>query len=292
MSVGSVCRRPACTAPRDLTLVEAAEQMDRQGVGSLVVTEDGQPLGILTDRDIALQIVAHGLDAAATTVVEIASTPVVSLREELPISQASDRMRTHGLRRVPVIDAQGRVVGIVCADDLVRLIAEELTALADVAAEQTTASGRQKVESAGWCRGVRPYVKDVVSVRAGEPVREVARQMASADVGCVVVLDDAGSPVGILTDRNLALRVVAKALDPDATAASAVMTPSVIHVDAGARLQDVARMMSDHGIRRVPVMLEGRLSGIVSYDDVLVALGRELHDLGEAARGAIARERQ
>lgn len=292
MSVGSVCRRPACTAPRDLTLVEAAEQMDRQGVGSLVVTEDGQPLGILTDRDIALQIVAHGLDAAATTVVEIASTPVVSLREELPISQASDRMRTHGLRRVPVIDAQGRVVGIVCADDLVRLIAEELTALADVAAEQTTASGRQKVESAGWCRGVRHYVKDVVSVRAGEPVREVARQMASADVGCVVVLDDAGSPVGILTDRNLALRVVAKALDPDATAASAVMTPSVIHVDAGARLQDVARMMSDHGIRRVPVMLEGRLSGIVSYDDVLVALGRELHDLGEAARGAIARERQ
>lgn len=292
MSVGSVCRRPACTAPRDLTLVEAAEQMDRQGVGSLVVTEDGQPLGILTDRDIALQIVAHGLDAAATTVVEIASTPVVSLREELPISQASDRMRTHGLRRVPVIDAQGRVVGIVCADDLVRLIAEELTALADVAAEQTTASGRQKVESAGWCRGVRHYVKDVVSVRAGEPVREVARHMASADVGCVVVLDDAGSPVGILTDRNLALRVVAKALDPDATAASAVMTPSVIHVDAGARLQDVARMMSDHGIRRVPVMLEGRLSGIVSYDDVLVALGRELHDLGEAARGAIARERQ
>lgn len=292
MTVGSICRRPACTATRDQTVLQAAAQMGRERVGSLVVTEDERPLGIVTDRDIALHTLAGKHDAASAAVIEIATTPVVSLREELPVSQASDRMRTHGLRRVPVIDAQGKVVGMVAADDLVRLIAEELTALADVAAEQVPAGGRQNVESPGWYREVRHYVKDVVTASGGDPVREVARRMRTADVGCVVVLNDEKSPCGMVTDRNLTLRVVAKGLDPDATPVSSVMTPSLIHVDAGARLQEVARVMSDQGIRRVVVMLDDELCGIVSYDDLLVALGRELHDVGEAARGAIARERQ
>jgi CBS domain-containing protein len=217
---------------------------------------------------------------------------VVTLREELPLSQASDRMRTHGLRRVPVIEAQGRVVGMVAADDLVRVIAEELLALSDVAAEQVPAGTRQRVESPGWARGIQQYVKEVVSASAHEPAREVARRMLASDVGSVVVTNDDKAPCGMVTDRNLVLRVVAKGLDPDATPVSQVMTPSVVHVDANARLREVARVMSDQGIRRVPVMRDDELCGIVSYDDLLVALGRELHDLGEASRGAIARERR
>jgi CBS domain-containing protein len=292
MSVGSICRRPACTATRDQTVLEVARQMGRDRVGSLVVTEEGRPVGVVTDRDVALQILTAERDPAATTVMEIAATPVVSLREELPVSQASDRMRTHGLRRVPVIDAEEKVVGMVSADDLLRLISEELTALADVAAEQVPAGVRQKVQRPGWLRAVSHYAKDVVTAGSGEPVRDVAQRMRSSDVGCVVVLNEDKSPCGMVTDRNLTLRVVAKGLDPDATPVSQVMTPSVVHVDGGARLQDVARVMSDQGIRRVPVMRGDKLCGIVSYDDLLVALGRELHDLGQAARGSIARERQ
>lgn len=96
----------------------------------------------------------------------------------------------------------------------------------------------------------------------------------------------------MITDRDLALRVVAKDLDADATPVSEAMTRSLIRVEASAGLREVARVMSEHGIRRVPVLHEERLCGIVSYDDLLVALGRELHDLGEAARGAIARQRR
>jgi CBS domain-containing protein len=292
MSVGSVCRRPARTATRDQSVREVAEQMDREHVGSLVVTEEGRPIGLVTDRDVALGVLAGGHDAALTSVVEIATTPVVCLREELPISQASDRMRSHGLRRVPVIDASDRVVGMIAADDLVRLIAQDLVALADVAAEQVPSGVRQKVEGPGWMRGVRHYVKDVVTARHDEPVREVALRMRSAGIGCVVVVDESDSPVGMITDRDLALRVVAKGLDGDATRTATVMTRSVVHVDAGDPLQQVASVMSDQRVRRVPVMHEGELCGIVSYDDLLVALGLELNDVGQAARGAVARERQ
>lgn len=292
MSIGSICRRPAHTAPPERTVLHAAEQMGRDRVGSLVVTERDHPVGIVTDRDIALTVLAEGRDASSTRLAEIATAPVVTVREELPLAQASDRMRAHGLRRVPVVDARDQVVGLIAADDLVRLIADELTSLADVASEQVPAGVRQHATTPGWVRGVRHYVKDVVSARAGDPIRSAAKQMRDAGVGCVVVLDEKGAPSGILTDRNLTLRAVAKSLDADTTTVDDVMTRSVIHVDAGAHLQEVARVMSDQGIRRVPVTLDGKICGIVSYDDLVAALGRELHDLGEAARGAIAGQGQ
>jgi CBS domain-containing protein len=291
MTIGTVCRRPAHTVGRDFSVFDAARHMAQLGVGSLVVTREERPIGIVTDRDVALRVLTGELDSASTPVSEIATTPVVSLREELPVSQAADRMRTHGLRRVPVVDAKGWVVGVIAADDLVRLIAEELVALADVASEQTPVGVRREAGSPGWCRGVRHYVKDVVTAGAHEPVREIARRLREADVGCVIVLDDGKEPVGLVTDRDLTVRVVAKGLDADATTAAEVMTPSLIRVDAGAGLQEVARVMSENGVRRVPVVHEGQLCGIVSYDDLLVALGRELNALGEAALGAIARER-
>lgn len=194
MSVGKICRRPARTIEREQTVLEAARQMARHGVGSLVVIHDEKPFGIVTDRDVALRALTGELDASSTAVSEIATTPVVSLREELPVSQASDRMRTHGLRRVPVIDARGRVVGMVAADDMVRLIAEELVALADVASEQTPAEGHTEARGPSWQRDVRHYVKDVVTASPTEPVREVARRLHATDVGCAVVVDDARPP--------------------------------------------------------------------------------------------------
>lgn len=291
MTVGSICRRPARTIGPEWTVRDAARQMGQHGVGSLVVVRDERPIGIVTDRDVAIRVLTGELDAATTPVADIATTPVLSLREELPVAQAADRMGTHGLRRVPVVDARGWVVGVVAADDLVRLISEELVALADVASEQTPADVRTEARSPGWSRGVRHYVKDVVTVGGHEPVREVARRLREADVGCAVVLDDDKDPVGMVTDRDLTVRVVAKGADPDATPTSEAMTPSLIRVEASAGLREVARVMSELGVRRVPVVHEGELCGLVSYDDLLVALGRELHALGEAARGAIARGR-
>ncbi len=291
MSVGSICRRPAITAHRDRSALEAAKQMGRERVGSLVVTEGERPIGILTDRDIALQVLADGRDPTSTTVAELQTEPLVTVREELPLAQASDRMRTHGLRRVPVVDAKDKLVGMIASDDLVRLIAEELMALADVASEQVPAGVRHRSESPEWRRGVRHYVKEVMAARPSDPVRAVAAQMRDASVGSVIVVAEDGAPCGIVTDRNLALRVVAKGLDPDQTPIEAVMTPSLIRADASAPLQEVARLMSEHGIRRIPVTTDDQICGIVSYDDLLAALGRELHDLAGAASGAIARER-
>jgi CBS domain-containing protein len=262
--------------------------MDNQRVGALVVVDGGRPVGLLTDRDVALRVLADRRDANSTRVGDLAGDPPVTLTEDVSLPEASSRMRRLGLRRMPVVDADGNVVGMLTVDDLVRVLANELESLADVASEQVPPR-RPPLQEA--LRSAEHYAKEVVTVAGETCAGDVAQRMRSESVGSVVVVNESGAPIGIITDRDLARRVVAKGTDPAQTTAASIMSDQLLTVDASERLQQVARMMSDHGVRRIPVLHERRLVGIVTYDDVLVALGRELHDLGEAARAGIRRER-
>jgi len=175
-------------------------------------------------------------------------------------------------------------VGLLAADDFVRLAAQELTALADVASEQSPAGSGAAPSSPVELRRAAHYEKSVSTVRPDATAREVARALGEAAVGCVVVESADGKPVGIVTDRDLAVRVVARDLDPDAARASEVMSGSLLCVDGGESLQRVVAAMSEWGVRRIPVTRDGRLTGIVTYDDVLATLGRELVALGGIVR--------
>lgn len=292
MSAGTCCRRPALTVKHRETLRAAARRMERDGVGCLVVLEDERPLGVISDRDVALAVLADGVDPGATTGSRVAAAgPLVAVGEDATVAQAAAAMHRHGVRRLPVLGASGEVVGLLAADDLVRLAALELSALADVAAEQTPAAARPTVGTPGCERAARHYAKEVTAVQGDATLCEVARRMRGDGVGCAVVLDAGGAPRGLVTDRDLALHAAAKELDAG-TPVSRVMSAPLVTVDASEGLQQVAGAMSRHGVRRLPVLEAGRLVGIVSYDDLLVAIGGELHDLGQAALAAISREQR
>lgn len=132
---------------------------------------------------------------------------------------------------------------------------------------------------------------EVVTVARHASVCEVARRMQREAVGCVVVLDDGALPVGVITDRDLALRVVAAARDVGKTSAQDVMTTPLVAVQAGDPLERIIACMTRHAVRRVPVLQDGRVTGLVSLDDLLVHLGRELDDLGSSVSGSFARSR-
>jgi CBS domain-containing protein/uncharacterized protein (DUF2267 family) len=99
---------------------------------------------------------------------------------------------------------------------------------------------------------------------------EAARAMADNHIGAVLVGEDRAL-VGIVTDRDLALDVVAADLDPRATTLRDVMSDEVVAVDMDATVDDVARIMRDRGVRRVPVVENGRPVGIVTLDDLVIA---------------------
>jgi CBS domain-containing protein len=112
----------------------------------------------------------------------------------------------------------------------------------------------------------------VITAPAASPVRAVAELMRAHNVGAIVLVDAAGAPAGIVTDRDLAVRVVAAGADPAGPAAGHASDP-VITAGADTEVQAAADLMAEHGIRRLPLLDAGRLAGIVTLDDLAVRTG-------------------
>lgn len=134
MAIGEICSREVLFARRDESVAAAARQMRESHVGCLVVAdEDGGkrvPVGILTDRDITVAVVAPGLDAEVILVGDVMSAELLSVQEDAGIAETVELMRLRGIRRLPVTDADGALVGLIAADDILSLLAEEISGLA------------------------------------------------------------------------------------------------------------------------------------------------------------------
>ena len=128
------------------------------------------------------------------------------------------------------------------------------------------------------------YEKGAVVAQLDETVVVAARRMRDFRVGCVVVVRDA-RPVGILTDRDLAVRVIAEGRDPETTLVSDVVTYEAATLPREAGIDTAVRVMSERGVRRLPIVTEtGNVTGIVTADDLIVLLAKALGDLGEGIR--------
>ena len=134
MNAGELCNREVVFAYRNTPLVEAARLMREHHVGSLVVVVDRLservPVGILTDRDIVVAVVAKALDPRALTVGDVMAGELLTVREQDGIPDALRLMREKGVRRLPVLTHSGALAGILAIDDLLELMAEELGAFA------------------------------------------------------------------------------------------------------------------------------------------------------------------
>ena len=140
MPIGEICNREVVFARRDETVREAAQLMREHHVGDLVVVDerDGRrvPAGILTDRDIAVGIVAKHLDPDALAVGDVMGAELAIVRESDGVAETIELMRSKGVRRIPVVDAGGALVGIVTADDMLDLLAEELSAIVRIVSRE------------------------------------------------------------------------------------------------------------------------------------------------------------
>ncbi|HVO07966.1 MAG TPA: CBS domain-containing protein [Burkholderiaceae bacterium] len=145
MLIKSICNPEAVSCGATTTVVEAAALMRKHHVGDLVVvgepTRDQVPLGVVTDRDLVVEVLGLGLDPATTRVGAIVRKPVVVAHDNEEVPQVIERMKTHGVRRIPVVDRGGALAGIITLDDLLGLVAADLAALAGLVAQQ---SGRER----------------------------------------------------------------------------------------------------------------------------------------------------
>jgi len=143
MHIKDICSRVVVVAEPGTDLREAARLMRDHHVGALVVVDgtDGhrRPIGIVTDRDIVVEVIAStDVNPETLTVGDVMSSDLVVAREDVGVFEAVDLMQDRGARRLPVVDAEGRLVGIITLDDVLRMVAGELTALA-IAAQRSFA---------------------------------------------------------------------------------------------------------------------------------------------------------
>jgi CBS domain-containing protein len=131
MSIESLLRRPVCTLPPGASCLEAAQRLRDEAVGCVVVSEDERPLGIVTDRDLVVRVMAAGLDPEKTLLRDAMSGQPVFLARERSLEQVFVTMREQRVRRIPVVDAEGRLEGVLALDDLLLLLAGQLGDLAE-----------------------------------------------------------------------------------------------------------------------------------------------------------------
>lgn len=140
-SIASICNRSVAFTTRDTTVAAAANLMRQVHIGSIVVVEQmnggkRMPVGIVTDRDIIVEVIAPGLDPAVITVGDIMSGELVVGRETDSVLETLEIMRLKGVRRLPTVDSEGQLIGIVTVDDLLETVADQLNELARIVARE------------------------------------------------------------------------------------------------------------------------------------------------------------
>lgn len=148
MNVGDICSRAVVSIGTDEPVQQAAELMRRYHVGTLVVTRPAaggdEPVGVITDRDIVIAVVAQQVAPDTLTVGDVMSGEPVIAVENDDVNDVLDDMRREGVRRIPVVDDAGILVGVFALDDLLQLLATQLNLVAGIVGSQRSEERRKR----------------------------------------------------------------------------------------------------------------------------------------------------
>jgi len=131
MTVEDLVRTEPIAATRKASIAEVASLMRDERVGSVIIEDENQPVGIITDRDVTVQITAEGRDPHDVTAEDVMTEDPVTVEQDAGVFDVIRTMAEHSVRRIPVVDG-GDLYGIITLDDLDRLLSDEQQTLAKV----------------------------------------------------------------------------------------------------------------------------------------------------------------
>jgi len=148
MDVNLICNHNVATIGQSQGVLDAAALMREEHVGDLIVVETRAnaqvPVGILTDRDIVVGVIAKRVAPDEVTVGDAMTRNVLTVREDASIEFALREMRRHGVRRAPVVRANGDLVGVIAVDDIIEHIAKQLSSLVELIRLEQVAEQRTR----------------------------------------------------------------------------------------------------------------------------------------------------
>lgn len=252
MKAGDIMSRDVAAISPQSTVVSAVRIMSSNKISCLIVTDNGRLSGIVTERDILKKAVAGGNDFRKMIVEQIMSSPVRSIPRDLSVMETSKIMETENIRRLVVLENE-RFVGIITQTDMVQALASY--------------SISQEVSEI--------MTSNVAVITSSASVKEAAELMASKDISCLVAMGK-DAVVGIFTERDLLKRVVAMKRNPAQTRLKKVMSSPVVTVSSDCSVLSANKLLDRIGIRRLVVMDNETLLGVITQTDILKAIKTKL----------------
>lgn len=230
------------------SMARAAKIMGDRHVGSLIVVEKDRATGIITERDLLSNVIALGKDPKKVKVKDCMSKGLFTVRPIATAKEAAQEMMRKKGRLV--VTEQDQVVGIVTAADLIKTLPE--------------------VEEAGLVDEI--MTREVVTVKADETVASVARMMGKKRIGSVLV-EMEGIPNAIFTERDLLSNILAVDASSESPVSDFASTP-LVTIASGSSIREAAKLMARKHVRRLPVMENERLVGILTARDLVEAYSK------------------
>ncbi len=148
MKAGEFCNREVAFIEKSASVAEAAMVMREQHVGSVVVVDEANgvtgPIGMLTDRDIVIEFVTQGVAPEDVEAGDAVGPELVTVNEETALYETIELMLRHGVRRVPVVDSDGALVGLFASDDALELLTEQLQHLTSLVSKQRRQESKRR----------------------------------------------------------------------------------------------------------------------------------------------------
>lgn len=130
MKIGECCNREVVVAEKDMEILDTARLMRKHHVGDLVIVDKRngatRPVGILTDRDLVVEVMAEEVPPNEVTAADVMSLEVATVGEEEGVWETLEKMRDLGVRRMPIVDQDGSLVGLITMDDLLELFTKAM----------------------------------------------------------------------------------------------------------------------------------------------------------------------
>lgn len=254
------------TAEGTSPIFAVMEQMVAKNVGRVIIANQGTPAGIFTEKDVLRRVMNKPLDPKTTSVKEVMTSPIRTVRQETRIVDALGRMYRGKFRRLLVRDEKGRIVGIVSMRRILKLSVELGKGFTEHRTIGSIMSGK------------------LVSVEPSKSTHDAIETMIQEDTGCIIVATGE-QPKGIFTERDVLKRVAVKNIDTRKTPIHEVMTPEPVTAPQSALIGEVLAEMYNREVRNMPITGDGgKLAGMVSMSDVL-QYAKAL-DIDEAVRQA------
>jgi len=124
--------------------------------------------------------------------------------------------------------------------------------------------------------------RDVIVISPSAPISEASYLMMREEIGSLVVVNGDNFPIGIITDRDMVISVIAQGSNPEDVVVEEIMNKDIVYVEENTDIMDILSTLSEYSIRRIPVTKDGKLAGIVSVDDLVVVIASELAELANA----------